>query len=57
MVLGETGEVYIVSDQFLMLSESRFFENAVFQQRVETLGSYRNVLMMDEEYSGILSRL
>ena len=35
--LGETGEVYIVSDQFLMLSESRFFENAVFQQRVETL--------------------
>ena len=36
--LGETGEVYIVSNQFLMLSESRFFENAVFQQRVETLG-------------------
>ena len=36
--LGETGEVYIVSEQFLMLSESRFFENAVFNQRVETLG-------------------
>ena len=36
--LGETGEVYIVSDQFLMLSESRFFENAVFQQRVDTVG-------------------
>ena len=36
--LGETGEVYIVSDQFLMLSESRFFENAVFQQEVNTVG-------------------
>ena len=36
--LGETGEVYIVSDQFLMLSESRFFEDAVFRQKVDTLG-------------------
>lgn len=36
--LGETGEAYIVNSQFLMLSESRFFENAVFQQKVETLG-------------------
>ena len=35
--LGETGEVYIVNKQALMLSESRFFENAVFQQRVNTL--------------------
>ena len=36
--LGETGEVYIVSNEYLMLSESRFFENAVFQQKVDTLG-------------------
>jgi class 3 adenylate cyclase len=36
--LGDTGEVYIVSDEYLMLSESRFFENAVFQQKVDTLG-------------------
>ena len=36
--LGETGEVYIVNEQLLMLSESRFFENAVFQQKVDTLG-------------------
>ena len=36
--LGETGEVYIVNEQFLMLSESRFFENAVYQQKVDTLG-------------------
>jgi len=36
--LGETGEVYIVNNEYLMLSESRFFENAVFQQIVDTLG-------------------
>ena len=36
--LGETGEVYIVNKQFLMLSESRFFENAVYRQKVDTLG-------------------
>ncbi|MGB0856105.1 MAG: HAMP domain-containing protein [Nitrosopumilus sp.] len=35
--LGTTGEVYIVNNQLLMLSESRFFENAVFQQTVDTL--------------------
>ena len=36
--LGESGEVYIVNNEFLMLSESRFFENAIFQQRVNTVG-------------------
>ncbi|MHA7733446.1 HAMP domain-containing protein [Nitrosopumilus sp. S6] len=36
--LGETGEVYIVNDDFVMLSESRFFENAIFQQTVNTVG-------------------
>jgi class 3 adenylate cyclase len=36
--LGDTGEVYIVNDKFLMLSESRFFENAIYQQKVDTLG-------------------
>jgi len=36
--LGETGEVYIVSDKFLMLSESRFYEDVVFKQKVNTLG-------------------
>ena len=35
--LGETGEVYIVNDKFVMLSESRFFEDAVFQKKVDTL--------------------
>ncbi|MEK9682183.1 MAG: HAMP domain-containing protein [Nitrosopumilus sp.] len=36
--LGETGEVYIVNSDFVMLSESRFFENAVFKQLVDTVG-------------------
>lgn len=35
--LGETGEVYIVNDGFLMLSESRFISNAIFNQRVDTI--------------------
>ncbi len=35
--LGESGEVYIVNNQLLMLSESRFLENVVFQQKVDTL--------------------
>ena len=64
--LGETGEAYIVNKQFLMLSESRFFENAVFQQKVETVGvekcfndgeehiglytDYRNVMIYGSSY-------
>jgi len=36
--LGETGEVYIVSDKYLMLSESRFYEGTVFKQKVNTIG-------------------
>lgn len=35
--LGDTGEVYIVNDGFLMLSESRFIPNAIFNQRVDTV--------------------
>ncbi len=36
--LGETGEVYIVDNNYLMLSESRFLDNAIFHQKVDTLG-------------------
>lgn len=36
--LGESGEIYIVNKDFLMLSESRFIENTIFQQRVDTVG-------------------
>ena len=49
--LGETGEAYIVNNQFLMLSESRFFENAVFQQKVKTL-AVEKCFNNGEEYGG-----
>lgn len=35
--LGETGEVYLVNDGSLMLSESRFIDDAIFNLRVDTL--------------------
>ncbi len=34
--LGESGEIYIVNNNFLMLSESRFIENSIFKQKVNT---------------------
>jgi class 3 adenylate cyclase len=34
--LGESGEIYIVNRDFLMLSESRFIENTIFKQKVNT---------------------
>lgn len=49
--LGDTGEVYIVNDDFVMLSESRFFENAVFQQRVDTVG-VQKCFIQGEEHLG-----
>jgi class 3 adenylate cyclase len=36
--LGDSGEIYIVNSNFLMLSESRFMENTIFQQKVDTIG-------------------
>ena len=35
--LGESGEIYIVNSNFLMLSESRFIENTIFNQKVNTI--------------------
>ena len=35
--LGETGEVYIVNDGSLMLSESRFLDEVIFKQKVDTI--------------------
>ena len=52
--LGETGEVYIVNDNFLMLSESRFFENAIFQQRVDTI-AVQKCFNEEEEHVGFYS--
>ena len=64
--LGESGEVYIVNNQLLMLSESRFLDNVVFQQKVDTLAvqkcfnngeeflgfyeDYRNILIYGSSY-------
>jgi class 3 adenylate cyclase len=36
--LGDSGEIYIVNSNFLMLSESRFMENTIFTQKVDTVG-------------------
>ena len=35
--LGKTGEVYIVNDGFLMLSDSRFIQDVIFKQKVDTI--------------------
>ncbi|QDI88960.1 HAMP domain-containing protein [Candidatus Nitrosopumilus sp. SW] len=50
--LGETGEVYIVNRDYLMLTESRFFENAVFEQIVDTVG-VQECFINNMEYVGI----
>lgn len=49
--LGETGEVYIVNDGFLMLSESRFIDNAVFKQKVDTI-AVQKCFREGEEFTG-----
>jgi len=49
--LGESGEVYIVNSQLLMLSESRFLDNVVFQQKVDTL-AVQKCFNNDEEILG-----
>ncbi len=52
--LGDSGEVYIVNSDLLMLSESRFFENAVFQQKVNTL-AVQKCFNENQEYLGFYS--
>jgi class 3 adenylate cyclase len=49
--LGETGEVYIVNEDYVMLSESRFFENAVFQQKADTV-AVQKCFNQGEEHLG-----
>ena len=49
--LGDSGEVYIVNSDLLMLSESRFFENAIFQQKVNTL-AVQKCFNENQEYLG-----
>jgi len=50
--LGKTGEVYIVSDGFLMLSESRFISNAIFKQKVDTV-PVQKCFREGEDFTGI----
>jgi len=52
--LGDSGEVYIVNSDLLMLSESRFFENAVFEQKVNTL-PVQKCFNESQEYLGFYS--
>ena len=49
--LGESGEVYIVNNQLMMLSESRFIEDVVFKQKVDTL-AVQECFNQGEEFLG-----
>ena len=50
--LGETGEVYLVNKDHLMITESRFIENAPFNQIVDTL-PVRECFENGKQVSGI----
>ncbi len=50
--LGETGEVYIVNDGSLMLSESRFIDDVIFKQKVDTF-PVEKCFKEDEEHIGL----
>jgi HAMP domain-containing protein len=52
--LGNTGEVYIVNDGFLMLSKSRFKENVIFQQKVDTI-PVQNCFREGKTFTGFYS--
>ena len=49
--LGETGEVYIVNDGSLMLSESRFIDDVIFKQKVDTIPVHK-CFREGEDYIG-----
>jgi len=52
--LGDSGEVYLVNEDFYMISESRFVEDAPFNQIVDTL-PVRECFENGKGYSGIYS--
>jgi len=58
--LGESGEIYIVNSNFLMLSDSRFIENSIFKQKVDTIPVQRcfdegkNFVGLYPDYRGTL---
>ena len=57
--LGETGEMYIVNSDKLMITESRFIEDAIFKQVVDTAGvlaafeNRRGMIGIYPDYRGI----
>ncbi|MGR3176038.1 MAG: PAS domain S-box protein [Candidatus Scalindua sp.] len=57
--MGETGEVYIVNSEKLMITESRFIEGAVLKQVVDTegvragFGNGRGMIGVYPDYRGI----
>lgn len=50
--LGETGEVYLINKEKKLLTPSRFMENSLFVQEVDTLNSRRCLTMDTEEHVG-----
>jgi class 3 adenylate cyclase len=50
--LGKTGEVYIVNEGFLMLSESRFINNTIFKQKIDTI-PVQKCFREGEEHIGV----
>jgi HAMP domain-containing protein len=50
--LGESGEIYIVNSNFMMLSESRFMENTIFNQIVNST-PVKNCFNEGLDYEGL----
>lgn len=50
--LGESGEIYIVNNNLLMLSESRFMENTIFKQTVDTI-AVQKCFVEGMDYEGL----
>lgn len=50
--LGETGEVYLVNHDYLMISESRFIKNAAFNRSVDTI-PVRKCFEQDDDFGGL----
>ncbi len=48
--LGETGEIYLVNKDFYMISPSRFKEDIILKQQVDTLNSRNCLMQKDKEH-------
>jgi len=58
--LGDSGETYLVNEEMMLISDSRFIENAAFNVKVDTLGvrncfeDGQEVEAVYDDYRGIL---